>query len=120
MGSEMCIRDRRSLAFKFANLSPLSHYLRHEAFDLCVISLRTGPAFRRRERCNVLEFSVVEEQIHTCGDHRLDQASKALRRRQALYIDCLVHSRDDFCQAICADGFTDRLLGIEKLVDVGL
>lgn len=109
-----------SLAFKFADLSPLPHDLQHEAFDLCVISLRTGPAFRRRKCCNVIEFSVVKEQIHACGDHSFDQSSKAFRRRQVFYIDRLLHSRDDFCQTICADGFTDRLLGIKKFVDVGL
>lgn len=109
-----------SLAFELTHLSPFTHNLQNELLDLGVINLRAGPTLRHRKRGDVIEFPVIEEQVHTCGDHRFDQASKALRWRKGLDIDGLLDSRNDFCQTICTDGFTDRLLGIKKLVDIGL
>jgi hypothetical protein len=111
---------QRRPALELTGLAPFADNVGDKALDLRIVTLRTWPVLTRCKRGNVVEFAIVEEQIHTRGDHGFHQATETLGWRQVFFVDRLLDRRNDLAQAVRADGFANRLFGIEEFVDVRL
>ncbi|MNN72114.1 hypothetical protein D3C81_1881210 [compost metagenome] len=69
---------QRGLALELPRFSPLTHDGEDKALDLRFVHLGAVPALRSGKRRDVVELAIVEEQIHTCGDHGFHQPAQAL------------------------------------------